>query len=151
MDDDIRDLYRDMVMEHSRKPRNFRRLASPTCSAEGFNPLCGDQITLDVELKDDVISEVSFEGSGCAISRASASLMTEAVRGKSKAAAVDLFGAFRAMVTRGVGQEYDDDGLGDLEVLAGVTEFPVRIKCATLSWHTLKNALDGGVETAQTE
>ena len=151
MDDDIRDLYRDMVMEHSRKPRNFRRLASPTCSADGFNPLCGDQITLDVELKDDVISEVSFEGSGCAISRASASLMTEAVKGKSKAAAVELFDAFRTMVTRGVGQDYDDDGLGDLEVLAGVTEFPVRIKCATLSWHTLKNALDGGVETAQTE
>ena len=151
MDDDIRDLYRDMVMEHSRKPRNFRRLASPSCSAEGFNPLCGDQITLDVDLENGAISEVSFEGSGCAISKASASLMTEAVTGKSKAEAEELFEAFRAMVTRGVGQEYDDDGLGDLEVLAGVTEFPVRIKCATLSWHTLKNALDGAAETAKTE
>lgn len=149
--DDIQELYQDTVMEHNRKPRNFRRLQQPSATAEGFNPLCGDQLTIDLIVDGDTITDVGFLGAGCAISKASASLMTEAVRGKSTEEAEELFESFRQMMTRGIGADYDADLLGDLEALSGVTEFPVRIKCATLSWHTLRNALDNTVETAKTE
>ena len=149
--DDIQELYQDTVMEHNRKPRNFRRLQHPSATAEGFNPLCGDQLTLDLSVADGTITAVGFVGAGCAISKASASLMTEAVQGKRTEEAKELFESFRQMMTRGVGTDYDADLLGDLEALSGVTEFPVRIKCATLSWHTLHNALNNTVETAKTE
>ena len=149
--DDIQELYQDTVMEHNRKPRNFRRLQQPSATAEGFNPLCGDQLTVDLIVDGDTVTDIGFVGAGCAISKASASLMTEAVRGKSMEEAEELFESFRQMMTRGIGADYDADLLGDLEALSGVTEFPVRIKCATLSWHTLRNALDNTVETAKTE
>ena len=151
MADDIQELYREMVMEHNRKPKNFRRLEAATRSAEGFNPFCGDQLTLDAALDGETIADIGFVGSGCAISKASASLMTEAVKGKTTAEAQALFDAFRHMITRGIGAEYDAELLGDLEVLAGVTEFPVRIKCATLPWHTLSNALNDTGAMASTE
>lgn len=156
--DDIQELYQDTVMEHNRRPRNFRRLRHPSATAEGFNPLCGDHLTLDLTVDGETITEVGFVGAGCAISKASASLMTEAVRGKSTEEAEELFESFRRMMTRGIGEDYDADLLGDLEALSGLTEFPVRIKCATLSWHTLRNAclavrqgLDDTIEPATTE
>lgn len=149
--DDIQELYQDTIMEHSRRPRNFRRLEKPSATADGFNPLCGDQITLDLTVRDNTITEVGFVGAGCAISNASASLMTESVNGKRTEEADELFKAFRVMMTRGLDVDYDIDLLGDLGALSGVSEFPVRIKCATLCWHTLRNALDNAVETATTE
>ena len=149
--DDIQELYHDTVMEHNRKPRNFRRLQKPSATADGFNPLCGDQITLDLTVHDNIITEVGFVGAGCAISSASASLMTEAVNGKRIEEAQQLFEAFRVMLTRGVDIDYDIDLLGDLAALSGVTEFPVRIKCATLCWHALHSALNNTAGTATTE
>ena len=138
-------------MEHNRRPRNFRRLDGPSHTADGFNPFCGDQITLDVEIEDGVIKDIGFEGSGCAISRASASLMTETIRDRSEGEAQDLFEAFRRMITRAPDDQVEDEDLGDLAVLSGVSEFPVRIKCATLSWHTLNAALNGQENTVSTE
>ena len=149
--DDIQELYQDTVMEHNRKPRNFRRLEKPSVTVDGFNPLCGDQITLDLTVHDDIITDVGFVGTGCAISNASASLMTEAINGKRTEEAQELFEAFRVMITRGMDVDYDIDLLGDLGALSGVTEFPIRIKCATLCWHTLHNALGNATEPATTE
>jgi len=131
-------------MEHNRKPRNFRKMNNPTCSANGHNPFCGDNITLFINLKDDKIEDIAFQGSGCAISRASASLMTEAVKGYSTNEAEGLFETFRTMVTEGPSEgSKDEEALGDLAVLAGVHEFPTRVKCATLAWHALHGALNG--------
>ena len=149
--DDIQELYQDTVMEHNRKPRNFRRLEEPSSTADGFNPLCGDQITLDITVHNSIITEVGFVGVGCAISNASASLMTEAIQGKRTEEAQELFEAFRVMMTRGIGVDYNIDLMGDLGSLSGVTEFPIRIKCATLCWHTLHNALGNTPEPATTE
>lgn len=149
--DDIQELYQDTVMEHNRKPRNFRRLEEPSSTADGFNPLCGDQITLDITVNNSIITEVGFVGVGCAISNASASLMTEAIQGKRTEEAQELFEAFRVMMTRGIGVDYNIDLMGDLGALSGVTEFPIRIKCATLCWHTLHNALGNTPEPATTE
>lgn len=148
---DLRELYRDMVMEHNRKPRNFRKMEEPTCSLEGYNPLCGDRVTVYVQLKEDVVSDIAFQGSGCAISRASASMMTEAVKGKSTAEAEDLFNAVRRMFTRSNGEDIDEEKLGDLVILSGVSEFPTRIKCATLGWHALHTALQGQQQMVSTE
>ena len=149
--DDIQELYQDTVMEHNRKPRNFRRLEEPSSTADGFNPLCGDQITLDITVHNSIITEIGFVGVGCAISNASASLMTEAIQGKRTEEAQELFEAFRVMMTRGIGVDYNIDLMGDLGSLSGVTEFPIRIKCATLCWHTLHNALGNTPEPATTE
>ena len=148
---DLEDLYQDLIMEHNRKPHNFHRLEAADRTMEGFNPLCGDMITLDLKLEGDVITDVGFEGSGCAISRASASLMTDSIKGKSEEEAERIFEAFHRMITRKPSEDPDPDILGDLEILSGVSEFPVRVKCATLSWHTLRSALEGKRETASTE
>jgi nitrogen fixation NifU-like protein len=148
---DLRDLYQQVVLDHNRAPRNFRRIEHATRTVEGTNPLCGDQITLYVVLDDDVIADVAFQGSGCAISQASASLMTTAVKGKSRAEAEDLFHAFHAMVTGGPDHEPDAKTLGKLAALGGVRQFPARVKCANLPWHTLHEAVVGSEERVSTE
>jgi len=146
----LNDLYQEILLEHNSKPRNFRKMEGATQSAEGFNPLCGDMITVFLDVSDGVITDVSFEGSGCAISRASASMMTQSVKGKTTQEAGETFDAFRLMMTD-LNAELDYDILGDLESLSGVIEFPTRIKCAVLAWHTLRAALDGQTEGVTTE
>jgi nitrogen fixation NifU-like protein len=153
---DLEELYQDMIMEHNRKPRNFRLLEGADRSADGFNPFCGDTVTLYLALDGDQVADIAFQGSGCAISRASASMLTESVKGKSLAEAEKIFDAFHEMLTRGPVDEPehdhdDDDVLGDLEMLSGVSAFPTRVKCATLSWNTFKAALRGDKETVRTE
>jgi nitrogen fixation NifU-like protein len=137
---DLSDLYQEVILDHNRRPRNFGTLEAWTHRAEGHNPLCGDRLTLQVRLEGDMVSEIAFEGSGCAISRASASLMTDSVKGRSVADVRVLFDRFHRMVTTPPDAEVED--LGKLSALAGVREFPVRVKCASLAWHTLKAALD---------
>ena len=127
---DLTDLYQELILDHNRRPRNFGALPDATRTAQGHNPLCGDQLTLYVQLDGDRIAAISFEGSGCAISKASASLMTDAVKGGTVAEAIALFERFHAMVTTPIGQTIDDASLGKLAVFAGVREFPVRVKCA---------------------
>jgi nitrogen fixation protein NifU and related proteins len=144
---DLRELYQEVIVDHNRAPRNFRRIEQPTRALEGFNPLCGDRLMLYVTLDGDTIQDVAFEGSGCAISVASASLMTEALKGKRKADAERLFGQVHGLLT-GATTETPE---GKLAVLAGVKEYPSRIKCATLAWHTLQGALHGQQETVKTE
>jgi nitrogen fixation NifU-like protein len=150
---ELEELYQEVIMEHNRRPRNFRELKDGNRSAEGFNPFCGDAITLSLKLEGERIIDVGFQGSGCAISRASASLMTETVMGKSTEETQRIFDAFHGMLTGGAVTEMEsEDGvLGDLEALAGVSEFPTRVKCATLSWHALQAALKGQEETVKTE
>ncbi|MGA2905370.1 MAG: Fe-S cluster assembly sulfur transfer protein SufU [Candidatus Korobacteraceae bacterium] len=146
---DLRELYQDVILEHSKAPRNFRELQTANHKAEGYNPLCGDHFTVYLDLEGDSIRDVTFQGSGCAISKASASMMTQSVKGKSKEEAAKLFERFRNLVT---GQANGDrDSLGKLAVFAGVSEFPVRVKCATLAWHTLQAALEGKQESVSTE
>ena len=146
---DLEELYQEIVLEHNRRPRNFRKMDDPTCTSHGFNPFCGDTITLYMTLDDDTVTDVSFEAAGCAISKASASMMTQAVKGKTVDEAQATFGKFHDLVTNGADGK-DDESLGDLVVLAGVRSFPTRIKCATLSWHALRGALEGE-ETVSTE
>lgn len=146
---DLRELYQQLILDHSKKPRNFVKLEGANRTAEGNNPLCGDQITVYVEVKDDVIHKVGFQGSGCAISKASASMMTDSVKGKTTAEAHRLFERFHALVT-GDGTS-DPNDLGKLAVFSGVREFPVRVKCAILAWHTMRAALEGKGETVSTE
>ncbi|MGO4308001.1 Fe-S cluster assembly sulfur transfer protein SufU [Cupriavidus sp. RAF12] len=146
---DLRNLYQEVVVDHSRSPRNFGRLAAANRSAEGFNPLCGDRLTLYLRISDGVIEDASFDGSGCAISTASASLMTEALKGKTEAQARALFSGFHALVTGEPGRA--GVPLGKLEVLAGVREFPARVKCATLAWHTMQAALENSARPVSTE
>jgi nitrogen fixation NifU-like protein len=146
---DLRDLYQEVILEHSKAPRNFRELPSGH-RAEGFNPLCGDRFTVFLKLEGDRVSDVGFQGSGCAISKASASMMTQAIKGKSKAEAEKLFEVFHKLVTEGTANG-DQPELGKLAVFSGVSEFPVRVKCATLAWHTLKAALEGKQEAVSTE
>jgi nitrogen fixation protein NifU and related proteins len=136
---ELRDLYQEVILDHNRRPRNFRVLDAATHRAEGLNPLCGDRLELYLTVNDDVITEVGFQGSGCAISKASASLMTDCLKGCQVADACALFERFHRMVTTPPDVEVED--LGKLSVLAGVREFPVRVKCASLAWHTLKAAL----------
>jgi nitrogen fixation NifU-like protein len=137
---DLDDLYQEVILDHNRRPRNFHALADASHQAEGYNPLCGDRLTLYLKIDDGVIREVAFEGSGCAISKASASLMTDAVKGRSTADARALVDRFQRMVTTSPELEVED--LGKLSALAGVREFPVRVKCASLAWHTLKAAME---------
>jgi len=147
---DLEDLYQEVVMDHNRRPRNFKKLENAQQTAEGFNPLCGDQISLYLNVDDDgVIEDIGFEGAGCAISKATASMMTEAIKGKNVDKAEEIFEAFRHMLTRKPEEEYDYELLGDLEILQGVSQFPTRIKCATLPWHTLNSALDGKQASGQ--
>jgi len=148
---DLRDLYQQVILDHSKRPRNFLKLQGADRTAEGHNPLCGDEITIYLKLDGDVITDISFQGAGCAISKASASMMTSALKGKTKAEAEALFGKFHEMVTGHRGAASDPAGLGKLEVFCGVCEFPVRVKCASLAWHTLRAALDGKGEPVSTE
>jgi nitrogen fixation NifU-like protein len=141
MTNDFQDLYQDIVMDHNRRPRNYGELQDFTKSSEGFNPLCGDQLTLYVKLKNGILENISFTGVGCAISKSSASMMTEHIKGKSVAEAIVVFGAFRDMLTDNVRSDFPTDILEDLEIFSGVSQFPTRIKCATLCWHTLNSAL----------
>tara|TARA_B100001123_G_scaffold123933_1_gene144327 strand:- start:11480 stop:11932 length:453 start_codon:yes stop_codon:yes gene_type:complete len=148
---DAQDLYQEIVMDHNRRPRNFGSIADSTSSSEGFNPLCGDQVTVFLKVSDEIVEDVSFEGVGCAISKSSASMMTEGVKGKSVAEALTVFQAFRRMLTTTSDQVEDSEVLGDLEILKGVSQYPTRIKCATLSWHTLQAALQGSGSNVSTE
>ena len=147
---ELSDLYQEILLEHNSKPRNFRKVDEPSRTAEGFNPLCGDQITLYLKLADGVIEDVGFQGTGCAISRASASMMTQSIKGKSLAEADEIFEAFHQMITE-PDAETDYEALGDLETLAGVNEYPTRIKCAILAWHTMRSALADGGAPVSTE
>ena len=148
---DLRDLYQETILEHSKSPRNYRKLAAANRTAEGYNPLCGDHFTLYVDVKDDSIRDIGFQGSGCAISKASASMMTQSVKGRSKAEAQELFHQFHELVTNQASPNGDKEKLGKLTVFSGVSEFPVRVKCATLAWHTLQAALEGTQQPVSTE
>ena len=148
---DLSELYQQTIVEHNRSPRNFKTLDHPTHHAEGNNPLCGDQISLELKVDGDVITEVGFQGSGCAISRASASLMTSAVMGKRTEDAERLFKAFHDMVAGGDAAPADPASLGKLAAFAGVKQFPARVKCANLAWHTLHAALESDGNPISTE
>jgi nitrogen fixation protein NifU and related proteins len=146
----LRDLYQEIILDHNKHPRNFREIIQPSTSANGFNRLCGDKLTIFVKLNDDVISDISFQGCGCAISQASASLMTDALMGKDLAAASALFNKFHSMVTSSAPLE--ETAITDkLQVLSGVRLFPARVKCATLAWHTFDAALKNSNDTVVTE
>jgi nitrogen fixation protein NifU and related proteins len=142
---DLTDLYQEVILDHNRRPRNFRVLENATHHAEGYNPLCGDRLDLFLKVDGDVIADVGFQGSGCAISKASASLMTDSLKGRAVADARALFDRFHRMVTTPPDADVED--LGKLSVFAGVREFPVRVKCASLAWHTLKAALERSQRT----
>ena len=139
---ELSELYQQVILDHNKKPRNFRKLEQANHSAEGYNPLCGDHLTVYVDLEDDSLKEIAFEGSGCAISKAAASMMTQAVKGKSREQAEELVNEFHSMVPGELDEETEENNLGNLRIFAGVREFPVRVKCATLAWHTLHAALN---------
>jgi nitrogen fixation protein NifU and related proteins len=147
---DLRDLYQEVILDHHKRPRNFGPLATSNHHAEGHNPLCGDRLTVQVDVEDGVIKGVAFEGAGCAISRASASIMTDAVKGKPVEEAERMFAEFHRMVTSGV-EDAVEESLGKLTVFCGVREFPSRVKCASLAWHTLHAALDSKDAPVNTE
>jgi nitrogen fixation NifU-like protein len=142
---DLRELYQEVILDHAKKPRNFRAIEEPTARAEGFNPLCGDRATIFLKLEGDRLSDVSFKGAGCSISTASASLMTDALKGRTREEAEVLFERFHRLVTADPSKAAENAApeLGKLAVFAGVCEFPARVKCASLAWHTLKAALEG--------
>lgn len=144
-------LYQEMLLDHSKRPRNFRVIEGAARRAEGYNPLCGDKVTIYLMLEDDRISDLSFQGSGCAISTASASILTETLKGKTRAEAEALFETFHALVTGRAPGDGKSPPLGKLAVFSGVAEFPMRVKCATLAWHTLRSALRGIGEVVSTE
>ena len=147
---ELSELYQQVILDHNKKPRNFRRLDSATHTAEGFNPLCGDHLNVYVNFEGDELKEITFEGNGCAISKAAASMMTQAVKGKTKEETEQLFNEFHSMVTGELDEEHEANALGNLRIFAGVRDFPVRVKCATLPWHTLKAALNNQ-QTVSTE
>ena len=139
---ELSELYQQVILDHNKKPRNFRKLENANHIAEGYNPLCGDHLTIYVNVADEAVQEIAFEGSGCAISKAAASMMTQAVKGKTREQVEELFKEFHSMVTGELDEETDDNNLGNLKIFAGVREFPVRVKCATLPWHTMHAALN---------
>jgi nitrogen fixation protein NifU and related proteins len=147
---DLEALYQEVILDHNKRPRNFRVIESGR-KAEGHNPLCGDRVTVYVRVENGRIEDVSFQGSGCAISKASASLMTDAVKGKTVAEAEQLFDRFHRMITAPADAPVDDSGLGKLSVFGGVRQFPIRVKCASLAWHTLRSAADARDEVVSTE
>lgn len=151
MTDDLRDLYQEVLLDHHKHPRNRGKLEDASHRAEGYNPLCGDKVTIYLLLRGDFIEKVTFEGTGCAICTASCSMMTEVLKGKKEAEAERLFGEFHDLVTSDPDSEFDASKLGKLAVFAGVREFPMRIKCATLAWHTMKAALKTPGGTVTTE
>jgi nitrogen fixation protein NifU and related proteins len=144
---ELRELYQTTILDHNKSPRNFRVPGSANRHADGHNPLCGDKVTVHLQIEDGAVRDVGFQGSGCAISTASASLMTEAVKGKPVGEVIRLFEAFHALLTTGGANE----DMGKLAVFAGVREYPMRVKCATLAWHTLRTALEGKPEVVKTE
>jgi nitrogen fixation NifU-like protein len=148
---DLSDLYQEVILDHNRRPRNFGTLPDATAVAQGYNPLCGDKLSLYLKVEGGRIAAVAFEGSGCAISKASASLMTDAVKGQPIAEVLALFDRIHEMLTAPIDQPIDESAVGKLAALAGVREFPVRVKCASLAWHTLKSALTGAKAPARTE
>lgn len=147
---DLQDLYQELILDHGSRPRNLKKLAGANHTAEGYNPLCGDKVKVYVNLDGEVVRDISFEGAGCAISTASASIMTETLKGKTRAEADALFEMFHDLVT-GQQRKLDSPELGKLAVFSGVSEFPMRVKCATLSWHTLRAAIKGKEEVVSTE
>jgi nitrogen fixation NifU-like protein len=148
---DLRELYQEVILDHNKRPRNFRKVENANRTAVGHNPLCGDQLAVSLRVEDDVIRDIGFYGSGCAISKASASMMTDSVKGKTTAEAEALFDKIHAVLTAEHKTQGDLDGLGKLAVLSGVWEFPARVKCASLAWHTLHAALKGEGELVSTE
>ena len=152
MDESLRELYQEVILDHSRHPRHFGTLDHPTHKAEGFNPLCGDKATVFLRVDGDVVADAGFVGAGCSISTASASIMTESVKGKSRPEVEALFNRFHDLITQeNGGAREGGPELGKLAVFSGVREFPSRVKCATLAWHALKAALAGGEQTVSTE
>ena len=152
MEQELRDLYQEVILDHNKSPRNFRLIEHPTNHAEGYNPLCGDNITIFLSVNDkEIIEDISFQGSGCAISKASASLMTSMLKGKSVEEAEKIFNKFHELVTDKLGDNPDIEDLGKLAVFAGVREFPARVKCASLAWHTMMNAMNNKAEKVSTE
>ena len=145
---ELQELYQQVIIDHNHNPRNFREIEHPSHSAKGHNPLCGDKIDIYLTIKDDIIVEVSFMGSGCAISKASSSLMTEVLLGKTVVEAHKIFDSVHDMITSG---KTDVEGIGKLAVLSGVHKFPARVKCAILPWHTMKNAIEKSTQTTITE
>lgn len=148
--DDVRDLYQEMILDHNRSPRNFRKIEPCFGKKEGFNPLCGDRLTVYIDRDGEVVRDIAFQGSGCAISKASASIMTTLLKGKTVNEAQDLFKKFHTLVTEMDG-EIDIASLGKMAVFAGIREYPTRIKCASLAWHTMKAALEGAEGDVTTE
>lgn len=145
---ELSDLYQEVILDHNKNPRNFREIENPDRHADGNNPLCGDKLQVFVNMDGDIVQDVAFKGSGCAIFKASASIMTETVKGKTKDEAEKIFDEFHRMVTGKLDIETDDNDLGKLRIFAGVLEFPARVKCASLSWHTVNAALQGGEEVS---
>ena len=148
---EIRELYQEIILEHNKTPRNFGKIETANRTQEGYNPLCGDHLHVHLHVNGDQIEDISFEGSGCAISKASASLMTATIKGAAVAEALELFEHFHQMVTAEVDEPVDDDRLGKMAIFAGVREFPMRVKCATLAWHTMKAAVQDGQDPVSTE
>jgi nitrogen fixation NifU-like protein len=148
---DVGQLYQEVILDHYKKPRNFRKMDGASRNAEGYNPMCGDKVTVYVKLEDGVVRDISFQGSGCAISTASASMMTTSLKGKTLAEAQALFASFHRLVTGQPDTAPDRVELGKLAVFSGISEFPIRVKCATLAWHTLHAALEGKAQTVSTE
>ena len=151
MTSDVDDLYQQVIIDHQRSPRNFGPLENANLNGEGFNPLCGDRFIVHLKVEDDVIQDVKFEGAGCAISVASASMMTEAIRGRSKAEVEELFDKFHALIMQEPSGSANAEALGKLAVFKGIWEYPVRVKCASLAWHTMNSAIHQEEETATTE
>jgi nitrogen fixation NifU-like protein len=146
---DLKELYRDVILDHNKRPRNFGKLEAADAHADGHNPLCGDRLTVFLKMDGNRVEDIRFEGKGCAISTASASMMTEAIKGKDKADIGDLFGKIHSLLTQQ--DAVADPALGKLAALSGVREYPARVKCASLCWHTLNAALDKGAATVSTE
>jgi len=151
MSTELSALYQEMILDHNKRPRNFHGMPAANHHADGYNPLCGDKVTIYLDLDGDVVRDISFEGSGCAISKASASMMTEAIKGRTLAQVESLFSTFHDLVTGRSGGAAEPAALGKLVVFSGVREFPVRVKCATLAWHTLRAALQNQRQPASTE
>ena len=148
---DLRELYQEVLLDHYKRPRNFRRPEDANKHADGFNPLCGDKVSVFLRVEDGVVCDIAFQGSGCAISTASASMMTESLKGKSVAEVAIIFERFHDLITGKTPTDSDNANLGKLAAFSGVREYPVRVKCATLAWHTLRAALDGSHDTVATE
>ncbi len=151
MTGDLRELYNDMILEHAKSPRNYRALGEGSLHRDGHNPLCGDRVTVYVQLDGDVVKDVAFQGQGCAVSKASASIMTQILKGKTRAEAEELFTAFHDLLTGKLDAEAEEERLGKLIAFKDVSKFPVRVKCATLAWHTLHAALHGEAKDVSTE